>query len=134
MNRLNQNNIPTIKLKSIALDCPDIQALSDFYIRMLGWEKDGMEEEDFLAIRSPLGGVKIAFQTNTDYVSPVWPERPYAQQQMLHIDFSVQSMEDMKRAVRHAISCGATRAETQYCDEWMVMLDPVGHPFCFVVG
>jgi catechol 2,3-dioxygenase-like lactoylglutathione lyase family enzyme len=128
------NNIPTIKLKSIVLDCPDIQALSDFYIRMLGWEKDFVEEGDFLDIRSPLGGVKIAFQTNADYVPPVWPEEPDAQQQMLHIDFAVQSKEDMERAVEHAISCGATKADTQYCDEWTVMLDPAGHPFCFVVS
>ncbi len=134
MNNINQNNIPPIKLKSIVLDCPDIQALSDFYIRMLGWEKDFVEEGDFLAIRSPLGGVKIAFQTNTDYVPPVWPEEPNAQQQMLHIDFEVQSKEDMGRAVKHAISFGATKADTQYCNEWAVMLDPVGHPFCFVVG
>ena len=127
-------NIPTIQLKSIVLDCPDIQTLSDFYIRMLGWEKDYIEEGEFLDIRSLLGGVKIAFQTNIDYVAPVWPEEPHAQQQMLHIDFAVQSKEDMERAVKHAISCGATKADTQYSSEWTVMLDPVGHPFCFVVG
>jgi hypothetical protein len=127
------NNIPAIQLKSIVLDCPDIYALSDFYIRMRGWEKDFEEEGDFLAIRSPSGGVRLAFQTNADYVSPVWPEEPGAQQQMEHIDFSVQSREDMGRAVEHAVSCGAIKAQTQYCDEWTVMLDPVGHPFCFVV-
>ncbi len=127
------NNIPTIQLKAIVLDCPDIQALSDFYIRMLGWEKDFVEEGEFLEIRSPLNSVKIAFQTNTDYVSPVWPEEPHAQQQMLHIDFAVQSKEEMERAVKHAISCGATKADTQYSGEWTVMFDPVGHPFCFVV-
>ena len=27
-----------IRLKAVVLDCQDIQALSDFYIRMLGWE------------------------------------------------------------------------------------------------
>ena len=128
------DKIPVIQLKSIVLDCPDIHALSDFYIRMLGWEKNFQAEEDFLDIRSPLGGVQIAFQTNTDYVPPVWPEEPNAQQQMLHIDFAVPSQEDMERAVKHAISCGATKAETQYSEEWTVMFDPVGHPFCFVVG
>lgn len=138
MNHIKQNTIPAIELKSIVLDCPDIQALSDFYIRMLGWERDYVEEGEFLDIRSPSGGVKMAFQTNEDYVPPVWPEEPNAQQQvqqqMLHIDFAVQSKEDMERAVQHAISCGATKADTQYCDAWTVMLDPVGHPFCFVVG
>ncbi|MPL65716.1 hypothetical protein SDC9_11380 [bioreactor metagenome] len=62
MNNVNQNKIPTIKLKSIVLDCPDIQALSDFYIRMLGWEKDFVEEGDFLDICSPLGGVRSPFK------------------------------------------------------------------------
>jgi hypothetical protein len=128
------NTIPTIQLKAIVLDCPDIQVLSEFYIRMLGWEKDFVEEGEFLEIRSPLSSVKIAFQTNTDYVSPVWPEEPDAQQQMLHIDFAVQSKEEMEPAVKHAISCGATKADTQYSDEWTVLFDPVGHPFCFVVG
>ncbi|HBE79829.1 MAG TPA: glyoxalase [Firmicutes bacterium] len=127
------NNRLTIKLKSIVLDCPDIQALAEFYIRMLGWEKDFVEEGYFLDIRSPLSDVKIAFQTNTDYVAPVWPEEPGLQQQMLHIDFAVPSREDMERAVKHAILFGATKANTQYCDEWTVMFDPVGHPFCFVV-
>ncbi|EHL07516.1 hypothetical protein HMPREF0322_01867 [Desulfitobacterium hafniense DP7] len=127
------SNIPTIKLKSIVIDCPDIQALADFYIRMLGWEKDYVEEGEFLDIRPPLGGPKIAFQTNMDYVPPVWPEEPNAQQQMLHIDFAVQSKEAMEYAVKHAISCGATKAAIQYSDEWTVMFDPVGHPFCFVI-
>ena len=126
-------NTLTIKLNSIVLDCPDILALSEFYIRMLGWKKNYVEEGEFLDIRSPLGGVKIAFQTNTGYVPPVWPEEPNAQQQMLHLDFAVQSKEDMNRAVQHAIACGATKATTQYCDAWTVMFDPVGHPFCFVV-
>lgn len=126
-------NTLKIKLNSIVLDCPDILALSEFYIRMLGWKKNYVEEGEFLDIRSPLGGVKIAFQTNTGYVPPVWPEEPNAQQQMLHLDFSVESKEDMDRAVKHAIACGATKATTQYCDEWTVMFDPVGHPFCFVV-
>lgn len=134
MHSQGNNDIPGIILKAIVLDCPDIQALSDFYIRMLGWKKDYVEEGEFLDIRSPLGGTKIAFQTNNYYVSPVWPEEPDAQQQMLHIDFSVQNKEDMERAVEHALSCGATKAESQFSDEWTVMLDPVGHPFCFVVG
>lgn len=30
------------------------------------------------------------------------------QQQMLHIDFAVQSKEDMEHTVKHAISCGAS--------------------------
>jgi len=36
-------------------------------------------------------------------------------------------------AARHAVSCGASKADVQYSDHWTVMIDPAGHPFCFVI-
>lgn len=125
--------IPEMRLKSVVLDCPNIYILSDFYIRLLGWEKSYEEEECWLAIQPPGGGVQLAFQPNKLYVPPVWPEEPEAQQQMLHLDFEVKGKDNLALAVQHAISCGAKVADTQYSDEWVVMFDPVGHPFCFVV-
>ncbi len=127
------NAAPAIGVAAIVLDCPDMEALSDFYIRLLGWERDYFEEGEYLSIRSPQGGVRLGFQQNPDYVAPVWPEEPGKQQQMLHIDFSVSGSAELDSAVRHAISCGASRAPQQFSDEWAVLLDPVGHPFCFVV-
>ena len=62
---------------------------------------------------------------------PVWPEEPGAQQQMAHLDFVVQK-DEMHQAVAHAVACGAKVAETQFSDHWTVMIDPEGHPFCFV--
>ena len=76
----------------------------------------------------------MGFKKNSDYVQPVWPEEPPGQQQMLHLDFTVPSAEMMEQAVQHAISCGARKAEVQYDSRWTVMIDPAGHPFCFVVG
>lgn len=124
---------PEMRLKTVVLDCPDIYALSDFYIRLLGWEKSFEEEGFWLAIQPPGGGTQLAFQPNELYTPPVWPEEPEKQQQMLHLDFEVDGKENMALAVQHAISCGARVAQTQYSNEWTVMLDPVGHPFCFVV-
>ena len=49
------------------------------------------------------------------------------QQQMAHIDFTVSNLDD---AVQHALNCGAVLASKQYSDEWKVMIDPAGHPFC----
>ena len=69
----------------------------------------------------------ILFQRNPDYVPPVWPEEPEAQQQMAHLDFAVN---DLEKAVKHAIECGATMADQQFSDDWRVMFDPAGHPFC----
>lgn len=36
---------PTIKLSSVTLDCPDQEALADFYANLLGWEKKRFDEE-----------------------------------------------------------------------------------------
>jgi catechol 2,3-dioxygenase-like lactoylglutathione lyase family enzyme len=121
-----------IKLKTVVLDCPDIQALSDFYVKMLGWKKTYADDE-WTDIQSPGGGTKIGFQRNDDFVPPVWPEEPLKQQQMLHLDFCVSGAEQMEKAVAHAISCGARKAQVQYDARWTVMIDPVGHPFCFVI-
>ncbi len=133
MNTEYNGKLLPITLSTVVLDCRDIAALSDFYIRLLGWEKSYEETEEWIDISSPSGGVKIAFQRNDDYVPPVWPDEPAAQQQMVHLDFAVNSHEQMNIAVRHAVSCGAVKAAAQYDeDKWTTMLDPEGHPFCFV--
>lgn len=134
MNTENVNGLLPVSLIGVVLDCKDVFALSDFYIRLLGWEETYSEDDEWAVISSPSGGVNIAFQKNDDYVSPVWPEKSGAQQQMIHLDFAVQDAEKKDLAVNHAISCGATKSPVQYSDEWVVMYDPAGHPFCFVVG
>ncbi len=126
------NDLPSIELGTVVLDSVDHRALADFYLRMLGWNKT-YEDESWIDIQSPQGGIKLGFQPDPAYIPPAWPEDPPAQQQMLHLDFAVASAEEMERAVLHAAACGATKARVQYDDRWTVMLDPAGHPFCFVV-
>lgn len=123
-----------IVLDAAVLDCKDPSALADFYVNFLGWKKNHSDEAEWADIVSPSGGTKIGFQKNELYVPPVWPEEEGAQQQMAHLDFAVRSKEEMEMAVKHALSCGATMAKTQYGgDKWVTMLDPSGHPFCFVL-
>lgn len=123
-----------ILLDAVVLECKDAAALSDFYIRLLGWKKHYGEEGEWTDIASPSCGVKIAFQQNEAYAPPVWPDEPGAQQQMAHLDFAVRDKEEMELAVQHALSCGAVKASVQYDPEkWTTMLDPAGHPFCFVI-
>jgi catechol-2,3-dioxygenase len=128
-----KTNIPNIQLSTIVLDTNDMEGLEDFYIRLLGWEKAFSQEGVFSVIRSGKGGVEIAFQSNEDYVPPVWPEEPGKQQQMVHMDFTVGGKHNLESAVQHAISCGAVLAKDQWSDQWAVLIDPAGHPFCFVV-
>lgn len=123
-----------IELDAVVLECGNIAALADFYIRLLGWKRNYEEPGEWIDIVSPSGGSKIAFQQNDSYRPPVWPDEPGKQQQMAHLDFAVKSPAQMKEAVRHALACGAAVASAQHGgDEWTTLLDPAGHPFCFVI-
>ena len=119
-----------IKMYSFTLDCKDPQALAKFYADLMQWEIVYSDEE-FACVGVPnaqQGAYPgLTFQRNLEYNPPIWPDKPEAQQQMAHLDFAVN---DVEKAVQHAISCGAVAAEAQFSDSWRVMLDPAGHPFC----
>jgi catechol 2,3-dioxygenase-like lactoylglutathione lyase family enzyme len=115
-----------IKLRTIVLDCPDAKELSDFYSRLLCWEKT-VVEPDWVLMRDPKGGTGMSFQSEELYVPPVWPEEPGKPQKMLHMDFLVDNLE---AATKHALDCGATLAPTQFLKGVNVFFDPAGHPFC----
>lgn len=60
------------------------------------------------------------------YVAPSWPEGP--QHQQMHLDVAVH---DVESATDAALALGATPAANQPAPEqWRVLLDPAGHPFC----
>ena len=119
-----------IKMYSFTLDCKDPHELAKFYSVMLKWELLLLEDE-WACVYAPgtnQGGYPcILFQPNPEYKQPVWPDEPEAQQQMAHMDFAVN---DLEKAVEHAVHCGAAIADKQFSDAWRVMLDPAGHPFC----
>ena len=120
-----------IRLSTVVLDCPDVKALLDFYVRLLGWGKGYSEGDEWAEIESAPGATVIGFQKNEDYVPPVFPDEPGKQQIMLHLDFEVD-VAMKQEATAHAVACGAKVNDTQYSDRWTVFIDPVGHPFCFV--
>jgi predicted enzyme related to lactoylglutathione lyase len=119
-----------IRMYSFTLDCKDPYELAKFYAGLLHWEIP-FHNEEYACIAAP-GTAQgaypgITFQRNPVYTPPVWPEKTKAQQQMAHLDLAV---DDLEKAVQHAIHCGATIADEQFSDTWTVMLDPAGHPFC----
>jgi predicted enzyme related to lactoylglutathione lyase len=119
-----------IKMYSFTVDCKDPQELAKFYGALLKWEVMSMGEE-WACVYAPGTNQgtypSILFQQNHEYIQPVWPEKPEAQQQMAHLDLAVN---DLEKAVQYAINCGATVAEEQFSSDWTVMMDPAGHPFC----
>ncbi|GAA3731172.1 VOC family protein [Plantactinospora mayteni] len=119
-----------LTLTTVNLSAPDPAALARFYQRLLGWEITE-DESDWVLMRSPAGGVGLAFQTESPYHRPSWPAGPGDQQMMMHLEIRV---DDLDRAAAHAVACGATRADFQPQEDVLVHLDPAGHPFCLYLG
>lgn len=124
------DNALQIQLYSFTLDCKNTDELAAFYAKLLGWDIV-FTNEKYACVGAP--GTKqgaypgITLQANPAYQPPVWPEESEKQQQMAHLDIAVN---DLDKAVSHAIQCGATEAPTQFSNDWKVMFDPAGHPFC----
>ena len=119
-----------IKMYTFTLDCLDPYELAKFYADLLKWEIPFHDGDWACAGASGTGQGRypgIMFQHNPEYRPPVWPAQSGAQQQMAHLDFAVNDLEE---AVQYAVKCGAVVAKEQFSDGWKVMLDPAGHPFC----
>lgn len=122
-----------IKLKTVILECSDISQLLSFYTGLLHWPVV-FELETFVGIHSLDEEMGIAFQYDENYIPPTWPSLPGQQQMMVHLDFAVADKNELKEAMEKAIKLGAKTANEQYGGEdWVTMIDPAGHPFCFVI-
>jgi hypothetical protein len=110
----------------VVLDAPDGHALARFYAELLGWPI-AKEDPGGAAIAVPGTSSYLAFQTEENYVPPVWPAGGGHQQMMMHLDIAV---DDLAASVADAVELGARLAEFQPQEEVRVMLDPAGHPFC----
>ena len=117
---------PRMRLSATVLDAPDARALATFYEQLLGWTR-WADEPEWVMLRPPEGGTGLSFQSEPNFVAPVWPSVPGEQIMMMHLDIAVQ---DLEAAVALAVSAGARLADFQPQDDVRVMLDPVGHPFC----
>ncbi len=123
------------------LDCPDVEALAEFYRAMLGWQLDFITDDLLYARIASPAGQRLLFQRNDRFERPLWPEQENAQQAQSHLDFIVRSQAELARQVERAVALGATQPKEQYgyCEDsatydWLTLLDPVGHPFCLVVN
>lgn len=107
------------RLELVALDAPDIHALSRFYADLAGW-KTVSEEDDWITMRAG-DGQELAFQLAPDHVSPQWPSQEHPQQ--FHLDLAVA---DHEAAAARAVELGATRLADGA--SWITVADPAGHP------
>jgi catechol 2,3-dioxygenase-like lactoylglutathione lyase family enzyme len=114
----------TITTRSVVLDCPDPQALAQFYSDILD-RPITYADDEWVVVTDSASSMRIAFQKVPNYTLPTWPEGPVPQQ--FHLDFTVDEFEATEKRV---LAAGATRAEVQPGEDFVVFCDPAGHPFC----
>ncbi len=141
---MSEETYPTI-LQTV-LDCADPRATAEFYRQMFGLRyrpgdevpPDGQPDEngqDWLVLLRPDGARSLAFGKADDLAETTWPE-PGVPQQM-HLDTSVESVEELERQHQRAVALGARLRfdRTDDPDEPLrVYADPAGHLFCIFVG
>ena len=116
---------PIATLDLTVLDTPDPRGLAQFYCAMLGWEVE-REEDDWVTVRGPRGGVGLAFQLAPDHVPPTWPDNAVPQQ--FHLDLTVA---DLDRGEQQVVALGARiTGQPKQLSGFRAFLDPAGHPFC----
>ena len=112
-----------VRLGAVTVDCPDPTGLGDFYKNVLNLEVM-FSTANFVALQG--AGVLLTFHRIDNHQRPTWPAGPVPKQ--LHLELGVS---DLDAAETRILSLGATKAEIQpNPDNWRVLIDPAGHPFC----
>jgi Glyoxalase-like domain len=115
------------RLAMASLDCADPVPLAEFWAALL----DGTviaNTEDVSVVQTDT--IMIATIRVPGYQPPTWPggETP----KHLHLDLAVA---DLAEAESTALRLGARRADHQpQPDQWRVLTDPAGHPFCLTAN
>lgn len=112
----------SIRLGSVALDCPNSGKLAEFYADITGGKVTYLGDA-WATVRG--AGGRIDFQTAPAHTAPTWPD-PEASMQM-HLDFDV---DDLDAAETRVLAAGATKYAFQPNGHCRVYADPAGHPFC----
>ncbi|MFH9723654.1 VOC family protein [Streptomyces sp. NPDC017254] len=114
------------QISTVVIDCGDPVRLAEFYSGVTGWEITSSGEDYASVADGEQPG--LAFVRIEGYRAPGWPGGT----QHTHLDFTVTDLEE---AAGRILALGAARAEFQPGkDEWVVLTDPEGHPFCLVAG
>lgn len=116
-------------LGAIVLDSANSNELADFYAKLIGGVKVVQDEEWIILYDENEKRLPFVFQELENYEPPVWPAESGKQQTQIHLDMYTENVEE---SVEYAIKCGAKLSKIQLEEDWKVMLDPAGHPFCIL--
>jgi catechol 2,3-dioxygenase-like lactoylglutathione lyase family enzyme len=106
----------------LIVDCPDPNALADFYSQILGLPVT-YRSDDFAVVARDATTSGIAFQLAPDHQPPDWPSPDKPQQ--MHLDIMV---DDRAVAGDAVLALGARLLSA----DGHVYADPAGHPFCLI--
>lgn len=71
------------------------------------------------------GSQRLGFGRVEGWQRPAWPNPDGTKQ--FHLDLAV---DDLESAAERMVELGASRAAPQPSEDWIVLQDPDGHPFC----
>lgn len=132
------------RLLHTVLDTTEVRALAEFYRELLGLRyrpgdeppSDGSPDDaDWLVLTEADGSRRLAFQQVDAPARPTWPSPEVPMQ--LHVDFTVESLEELHRHRARAEELGAVVLLDRTGDSHeplFVLADPSGHPFCLFVA
>lgn len=131
------------RLLHTVLDSTDVRGLAEFYRQLLGLRyrpgdeprTHGEDDADWLVLVDADGRRALAFQQVEQLEPTTWPDPDVPMQ--LHVDFTVRTVEELRRHRERAESLGARLLldRTDDAEEPLsVLADPAGHPFCLLVG
>lgn len=113
-------------ISTIVIDCADPAGLAEFYRRATGWTET-YQDENFVVLGGD-GPIKLGFQRIEGYRPPSWPDKA----KHAHLDLAVA---DLDQSTKELCEFGAAKPDFQPGgEEWVVLTDPEGHPFCLVAG
>jgi len=129
-------------LRQVVLDTTDARGLAEFYRQLLDLHYRPGDDppapgapdargQDWLVLTHHDGTPALAFQRVDELPEVTWPQGPHPQ--MLHLDTTVATTDDLAAAHQRALDLGARLLSDRSEDPeepLRVYADPGSHPFC----
>ena len=109
-------------LAMVTIDCADPAGEAAFWAAALGWQNSYSDENYGMVTK---GDQRIGFGRVEGWKAPGWPNTSGTKQ--FHFDLAV---DDLATAEAKLLELGATKPSEQPSEDWVVLRDPDGHPFC----
>ena len=110
-------------LAMVTVDCADPGAEAAFWAAALGGEV--AYSDDNYGMVSHGGGQRLGFGKVEGWKAPGWPNTSGTKQ--FHLDLAVDDLAEAEAAL---LELGASKPPEQPSEDWVVLRDPDGHPFC----